>query len=685
MIVINYEAMKFRIKYLILMMLCAGIAPAYVKGEQPGPSIIPLPQSLTWSKERFDLGKCNAIIIQGPSLKKEALGLQKILNDKGSSIKIVESGTPGPYAIVLKLGAVQAKHQQEEAYLLWVGNDGIVLTANTAHGIFNGIQTLSQLTEDGPFIRGCSILDYPAYKWRGYMVDVGRNYQSPEQLKEQIDRMGRYKLNVFHFHLTEDVAWRLQIKQYPELTAAGFMERNAGKYYSIAQMKELIQYCKDRHITLVPEIDMPGHSKAFTRAMGVNMQSEKGTGIVKNIVAEICETYDVPYIHIGADEVKITNRQFLPEITGLIQKYNKKVVGWAPGGNYDDNTIRQLWKEEGDKDVHKHTIKYIDSKFLYISDFDPMNSVVTIFNRQMGGKLHGDSSLLGAEFCVWADRKVSQEFDLVNMNPVYPAMLAFSERSWRGGGYPGVVFYIGADTSRRAREFVEFEKRLIDHKKRYFKQRPFNYVKQTHIKWSLFGPFDNKGDLSTSYWPEEENASLADSAAKIKATGGTVWLWHTHGPAVKAWLPTPKENTTWYAYTRFWSNTDSVINMWTDFKDLSKSGADATPPKGQWDYMKSKLWINREVISPPQWTFPGRASGKLEEPLVDEAFYYRPPAKVKVKKGWNNILLKLPMNTFDPLLDWQVPPKWMFTVIPVHQENGINWYADEVSFQPNKY
>lgn len=644
------------------------------------PSIIPLPQSLEWSAQKFDLNKCESIIIKSSLLREQADRLQKSLLHFGKSVKVIQSRSSRKNAIELNLGSVKVKHQPEEAYHLKVKNTGVTLTANDVHGIFNGLQTLSQLVVDNRWVAGCSITDYPAYKWRGYMVDVGRNYQSPELLKQQIDKMAQYKLNVFHLHLTEHVAWRLQIKAYPQLTAAEHMTRNQGKYYSVGEMKDLIEYCRKRHITLVPEIDMPGHSDAFTRAMGVDMQSEKGTEIMKRIMHEVCTTYDVPYMHIGADEVKITNEKFLPELTKLIRGYKKKVIAWSPGSTHDSLIINHLWGDgEGIKDASQ---KYIDSEASYISDFDPSNSVVTLFNRQLGGRLHSDSTLLGAEFCVWADRKVRTEFDLVNMNAVFPSILAFSERSWRGGGYPGILMSIGPDTSVRAKDFAEFEKRLLDHKRKYFTQLPFNYVKQTHIKWNLFGPFENNGDLTASYWPEGENVALEDSTAVIQATGGTVWLWPTKWPYIKGWLPSPKQNTTWYAFTRFWSNSDSVINIWLETKDLSKSGADATPPEGEWDYTKSKLWINGKIIPPPKWTFPGRASGKLEEPMVDEGYYYRPPNIIKVKKGWNKVLVKLPVNKFDPTLDWQVPPKLMFTVIPVHRENGINWHADEIEFKP---
>lgn len=670
---------------LLITILSCQLLLTTCKTSRPQPesvAIIPFPQSVQWTADAFDLKKCHTIRITTSSLEKEARLLQQMLAKKGITVEISDSASQEEHAVILGLDTVKVSHLPNEAYRLQVKNKVINLIANSTHGIFNGLQTLSQLLDSGPIISGCNVLDFPAYQWRGYMVDVGRNYQSIDLLKQQIDQMARYKLNVFHFHLTEDIAWRLQLKQYPQLTDARYMQRNKGKFYSITQVKELIQYCKERYITLIPEIDIPGHSAAFTRAMGVDMQSEKGSQIVKNIIHEVCTTYAIPYIHIGADEVKITNQQFLPEIVKLIQQQQKKVIGWAPGGNYGSSTIRQLWKDEEKQKTHTDSSQYIDSKFLYISDFDPLNSVVTIFNRQLGGQSQGDSSVLGAEFCLWNDRKIAQESDLLTTNAVYPAMLAFAERSWKGGGYPGVVFTIGQDSSDRSKAFVEFEKRLLKHKHKYFNELPFNYVKQTHIKWNLYGPFENNGDVSKTFWPESQKGTVEDSVAAVKATGGTIWLWHTHGPPVDAWLPSPKENTTWYAYTKFWSAVDSAIMVWVDFKDLSKSGADATPPKGQWDYMQSKLWVNGENIPAPKWAYPCRPSGQLEAPLVDEGFYYRPPLTIQVKKGWNKVLVKLPMLSFDPLLDWQVPPKWMFTFIPVNKEEGINYVASDVKFKP---
>ena len=171
------------------------------------------------------------------------------------------------------------------------------------------------------------------------MIDVGRNYMSIELLKQQLDVMSRYKFNIFHFHFTEDIAWRLAIRQYPQLTAPQNMLRDKGQCYTEAEMKELIAYCKEKYITLVPEIDMPGHSAAFRRAMGFDMQSDSGLIAVKNIIKEFIETYNLPYLHIGADEVKIQNKNFIPEVTAYIQSFGKKIIGWQPGGNFSDNII----------------------------------------------------------------------------------------------------------------------------------------------------------------------------------------------------------------------------------------------------------------------------------------------------------------------------------------------------------
>ena len=566
--------------------------------------------------------------------------------------------TGQPY-ISLKLARVETPLLKEQAYRLSVTNDSVVLAANTPQGIYYGLQTLFQLMPRSGSIAGCEITDWPAFAWRGYMIDVGRNFMSMELLKQQIDIMSRYKFNIFHFHFTEDIAWRLESKRYPQLTIAQYMLRNKGYYYSEADMHSLINYCKERYITLVPEIDMPGHSAAFTRAMGFNMQSDSGMAAVKNIIEEFIDTYDLPYFHIGADEVKITNKNFVPEITALLERRGKKVIGWQPGGNFTDHTIRQLWMDDSAHLTEGKNIQYIDSRHLYINHMDPLEAVVTIVNRKIADKEHGDANALGATLCMWHDRIAAKETDILLMNPVYPAMLAFAERTWRGGGYARWTATIGAPGSEKANEFAEFEERLLGQRQLYFSNYSFPYAKQSTQIWKLFGPFANNGSLGHRFAPEDTAFDLEKTAPALQAVGGTIVLRHWWYPLIEGVIRDPEDSTTWYASTRFWSDRPLVKNFWIGFNNFSRSPATDSPPEEEWDHKKSSVWVNGKLIAPPQWKRAGK-KGHAEIPLIDEGYEYRPPAKIQLKKGWNIVLIKAPVGSFKGK-DWQNPVKWMFT------------------------
>ncbi|QNL51043.1 beta-N-acetylhexosaminidase [Olivibacter sp. SDN3] len=163
----------FIFEYLIILTGCKGNKVQYVP-------IIPEPQSLEWTPETFDLKKCRGIVIKSRSLTKEAKLLRQRLAEKGNALNFLDTRDQGKHTIVLLLDTVKTDQLAEEAYRLQVNSGGISLSANTTHGIFNGLQTLFQLIKDGSLVQGCNIVDFPAYQWRGYMVDVGRNYQSVE-------------------------------------------------------------------------------------------------------------------------------------------------------------------------------------------------------------------------------------------------------------------------------------------------------------------------------------------------------------------------------------------------------------------------------------------------------------------------------------------------------------------------
>lgn len=639
---------------------------SYQYNEQK-PSLIPLPQSVQWTNVNFPLNQCKSIFIGNDSLMDVAGDVQLLLKKNGYHVDIRNSNKKqSPTPIKLQIGKVKTSLHPAEAYTINISKENVVIRANTLHGLFNGVQTFRQLIQNkNGMVPGCHITDWPAFTWRGYMVDVGRNFQTVKQLKQQINVMSHYKLNIFHFHLTENIAWRLQIKKYPQLTSPKNMIRNKGQYYTIDEMHDLIQYCRDRFITLIPEIDMPGHSDAFTRAFGFDMQSDSGLKIVKNILTEVDSTYDVPYIHIGADEVRFTNKNFIPEVVRLIHDQGKQTIGWAPGGNYDDKTIRQLWQSEGPQEAHEKqaVIRHIDSRDLYLNHMDPLSGVVSIFQRKIGGVTQGNKSMLGGEICLWNDDRAKNEKDILLMNLAYPAMLSFAERSWQGGGYDGFLTDMGSDTSKRYKAFVGFENRLLDQKKEFFKRKPFPYARQSNIQWSLFGPFDNHGDKTAKFWPEKQNSSLSDSTADLTVNGGTIWLRHFFTPLVSGVLKDPKPNTTWYAFRRIFSAVDTTGYFWISFYNPSRSHVVATPERGYWDKRDSKIWINSTIIPPPDWTYPGRDDNS-ENPLVDESYEYRPPTEVHLKKGWNNILVKAPVGSFNGK-DWQHPVKWMFTVVQI--------------------
>ena len=619
-------------------------------------NLIPMPQMYKKGQGSFGLSQFKIIVAESGTLLIEIQQLQKWMLSKGIQTKVLKKAVKNQPYIEILLRKPSFSDKSVEAYKLDITSSVISLSASTAHGIFNGIQTLKQLLTDGNSVNACTITDWPAFSWRGYMIDVGRNYMEMDLLKQQIDVMAAYKLNVFHFHATEDIAWRIAIKQYPQLTSPEFMLRNKGMYYSEDEIKELIAYCKERHITFVPEIDMPGHSAAFKRAMGVDMQSDSGIVILKNILKEFCTTYDVPYIHIGADEVKITNKNFIPEITNYIESFGKKVIGWQPGGNFTNSTIRQLWMDDNAHLSNQQNLQFIDSRHLYLNHMDPLEAVTTIFNREIADKEKGDAHTLGGTICMWHDRAVNKDEDILKMNPVYPAMLAFAERSWCGGGLAGWISNI---SDGNVLAFEAFENRLLKHKELYFKAKPFSYVRQSGTEWNLYGPFDNKGSTDSIFPPETKKWNEQKATPYKKVIGGTIILRHWWAPLIKGAVDEPKENSTFYATTKIWTDKAGEKDFWIGFNNISRSPATDSPPPDAWDNKNSEVWVNGKLIAPPKWKHAGM-KGNSEWPLVDEGYEYRQPTKIYLHKGWNHVLIKAPVSSFKGK-DWQNPAKWMFT------------------------
>lgn len=237
---------------------------------------LPYPQELVYTNEQLVLDEVqlNCLEEEGPWeewLKEMHVEMSQ---KAGKSIQVER---------VNRFSAIP--FNQEEAYQVEITQTKVAVKSVTAVGAYRALQTLQQLVrkENGKyFLPTCQITDWPAFRMRGLMQDVGRSYISMAELKREIDLLSRFKINVFHWHLTENQAWRLESKVYPELNASENMTRMPGKYYTQEEAKELVEFCKQRHVMLIPEIDMPGHSEAFVRTFHTDMQSEKGMAILKN-------------------------------------------------------------------------------------------------------------------------------------------------------------------------------------------------------------------------------------------------------------------------------------------------------------------------------------------------------------------------------------------------------------------
>lgn len=622
--------------------------------------LIPQPIHLEQGSGFLDL--TTGIRIEEPSalLAKEHQLAQTIFEEW--HIVVQDKASEKLPTLQLVLAGGTTANTADESYHLHVHKEGIKITAPSTVGIFYGLQTLRQFTLQNYKLAVCEIQDEPAFSWRGFLVDVGRNYQPLSMLKEQIDVMARYKLNVLHFHFTEDIAWRLASKKYPKLTDAEYMTRWAGDFYTEAEFRELMAYCAERHILLLPEIDMPGHSAAFTRYFGVDMQSDSGITYIKELLEEFATTFPgLPYFHIGGDEVKITNKSFMPEITKYVEELGYKTVGWDPGSNLMSQTIRQLWMGGPEAVAAEGEMVYIDSKHLYINHMDPLETVTTLFFRRIGEQDAEHPNLKGAILCSWPDRAVAAPEDMFYQSAIYPSLLTFAERIWQGGGKSGWVANIPPAGTEDYVSFQEFEEKLLVHQQRFLADKPFPYVKQTDLQWELIGPFDNKGSLSSSF--DIENNPLVKAVAPTKkVVGGTLILRHWWADIIPGVIDNPQPNTTWYARTKIWSDESGSKPFWIGFDNLSRSYASDSPAIGTWDNRQSKVWVNNAPIEPPVWKQAGQKGG-LEIPLIDEGYSFREPTMIALKKGWNDVLVKLPVASFKGV-DWQNPVKWMFTFTP---------------------
>lgn len=601
---------------------------------------------------------------------------------------------------VQMVASVAGAEFQDEAYKLTVTSDKITIQATTRQGAYWALQTLKQLANGAVgsvTIPACTIVDWPAFRIRGYMQDIGRSYMEFDEIKKEIANLSRYKINVFHWHLTENQGWRLQSKLFPQLNATANYTRHPGKYYTMAQARELVAWCAKHAVLLIPEIDMPGHSDAFTRAFGYNMQTTQGLATMKLLVAEIIDSCFAasPILHIGTDEVTMTMTNFIPEMVTLIRSKGPKIGTWRRGYNgYNtaDVGLCQLWASSG---TVLAGVPNVDSRYHYMNHFDEYADVVGMYNSSILEVAKGTAERAGVIMAVWNDRITKSDKDIVNQNGVYPAVLATAERAWLGGGTyitsKGVM--LDAQNTEAFRNFADWERRFLYHKANHLKNEPISYVKQTNIQWRITDAFPNAGTLTASFPPETTQTStlVIDTCtvngikyASRKVTGASIYLRHVWGTIVPAFYASPAANSTAYAYTWVYSPIAQTVGAKIEFQNYGRSESDIPARQGTWDYKGSRIWINDKEVLPPTWESQ-HTSRDNEIALTNENSSVRTPIQVNLVQGWNKIFMKLPVGAFS--ISQVRLVKWMFScaLVTLDGKNAVDGliYSPEKNMNPS--
>ena len=639
--------------------------------------------------------------------------LEEVFTENGCSI-----AQGGKAVNVSLVASIEGAHDyvlhgyDNEAYTLEITANTINITAVTNTGVIRAAQTLAQLAEGyegAKALEGLTMKDWPAFKLRGYMHDVGRSFISIDELIKQVELFSRFKINTFHWHMTENQAWRFEVKAYPELTSSASMTRFPGQYYTQEDCKSLLAVAKKHGVVVIPEIDMPGHSEAFHRAMGFDMQSEQGKVVLKKVIDEVVEVFEgVPYIHIGGDEVS-TTAAYLNEMLAYAESKSANVKGglWNPingiGQDALNHTLAQMWGTRGYLATGKANI---DCRYNYTNHFDVFADLVGIYKSNIYYHAQGTPEVAGAISGCWNDRKVADEVAIMAQNNVWANVIATAERTWMGGGkryidnmtntpnnlkvdggHGGVMLPNSGDEYE---EFKSWETRFLFHKANSLKGEPIPYVKQTNVRWRITDAFPNGGSETAAFGPEAAGTTASTELLPEvyehngqtyytgMATGAGIYLAHTWGNSIiDAYYDNPQFNHTAYAWTYVYSPEAQTVGAQIEFQNYSRSEQDGAAPAGKWDHFGSKIWVNGEEIAAPTWDNTGVSVNSKEVMLKNENFPGRKPIQVTLKQGWNKVFLKLPYFNKGYRLK-----KWMFTCVFTDLE-GIN-AVEGLIYSPNQ-
>ena len=474
--------------------LSASGQAATAKGLPQIPSItdvVPAPVSVTSAKTPYNVTATTVLYAQSGSAAANGIASQlatELRRTTGFPLPVLTSAIRrGPLAdsgIAFLLNGPSSLGQ--EGYTLTVNGAGVTIAANQAEGLYDGLQSLRQLLpaaadgtakKSGPWtVPGGTISDHPRFSYRGAMLDVSRHFFPVSVVEHYIDEISLYKINYLHLHLSDDQGWRIAINGWPNLTSVGGSTEvggGAGGYYTQADYKTIVAYAQAHYITIVPEIDGPGHTNAALASYadlncnGVAPPLYTGTDVgfssfcvskpitysfLDNVIQQLAALTPGPYIHVGGDEASSTSaadyQTFEDQELPIVSKYGKAAMGWHDITAVDPPTsvVAEFWgtttsdpntaaaAARGNKVVMAPANKaYMDMKYTTATklgqNWAGYTEVKDAYNWDPGNYLQGvtGSSVLGVEAPLWSETLVT----MANIEYMaFPRLPALAELGW---------------------------------------------------------------------------------------------------------------------------------------------------------------------------------------------------------------------------------------------------------------
>ncbi|MDX1363152.1 MAG: family 20 glycosylhydrolase [Arenibacter latericius] len=449
-------------------------------------NMIPMPLKVNASNSAFGLDQ-NTVIHTSPNMEEfhevgEYLS-EKIKWQTQLDIAVNDIQNTSSNRVIFIKQLDENTPSNKEAYELTILQDSIILSSTTAEGAFRGVQTLRQLIPETSndtlsdtemwLIPSGEIADHPNFEYRGAMLDVARHFFSVKDVKKYIDLLAYYKINSLHLHLTDDQGWRIEIKSWPKLTEVGGSTEvggGPGGFYTQEDYKELVAYAASQYITIIPEVDMPGHTNAASLAYpflnGNGKKVEPYTGIdvgfstfdtrkdtvyafIDDVVREISEMTPGPYFHAGGDESLVTKKDdfnyFISRVDKIVKKYDKRMIGWDEivHADIDTTAIAQFWSnEENAKIAVEKGMKvilspgkkaYLDMKYdtvskygLHWAGYIPVDTAY-IWSPEYYIKGVNKENILGVEAPLWSETITNME-ELEYL--AFPRVIGHAEIGW---------------------------------------------------------------------------------------------------------------------------------------------------------------------------------------------------------------------------------------------------------------